>query len=91
MLRIREVESQQVKHFKTDRIQDVELLATPQQQKLSVSVLICSGCVEEEFEVALRLSPLAYRLMVERSCYQATITSISGSYPFRFEGTVKAW
>lgn len=92
MLAAYEVESGQVKHFKIDRIQDVELQDTPQKQKLTVSGPDLFGMSGEvEYSVSLRLSPLAFRLMVEE--YPATkplITPVSGNFPFQFKGEVKS-
>ncbi len=93
MLAAYEVDSRQVKHFKIDRIQSVELLGTPQTQRVSVAgpdIFGMSG--SESIEVRLRLSPLAYRLMVEE--FPATrplIESHEGKLPFLFVGEVRSF
>ena len=93
MLAAYEPESEQVKHFKIDRVQDVEVLSTPRTQEINVAgpdTFGMSGA--ETFPLELRLSPLAFRLMIEE--FPATrpfIDTVSGDLPFRFVGEVRSF
>lgn len=94
MLAAYEPESQQVKHFKIDRIQDVELQGTPQQQRISVAGPDLFGMSGgQTHEVRLRLSPLAFRLMVEEFPATKPMIALDGEVelPFLFIGEVRSF
>jgi proteasome accessory factor C len=89
-----EVESEQIKHFKIDRIQDVELLGQKQadhQIPSGPDIFGMSG--ERNLTLELALSPLAYRLMVEE--FPASRPYLeedpSMNLPYRFLGAVRSF
>jgi predicted DNA-binding transcriptional regulator YafY len=94
MLVAYEVESQEIKHFKIDRIPDVELLGDKQSQHQVPSgpdIFGMSG--KKHIDVELSLSPLAYRLLVEE--FPATRPFVeedpSLRLPFRFLGQIRSY
>lgn len=94
MLVAYELESEQIKHFKIDRIQDVELLGekqTEHQVPSGPDIFGMSG--DEPIELELGLSPLAYRLMIEEFPASRPFLEEDPSLnlPYRFFGTVRSY
>ncbi|RMG72646.1 MAG: WYL domain-containing protein [Bacteroidetes bacterium] len=85
--------SEMVKQFKLDRIEGVERLESPRKYHGIVDqpdVFGMSG--EQEHEVILNLSLRAYRLLVEEfPRTRAQISKQKGSWPYQYQGTVRAW
>lgn len=86
--------SDTVKTFKTQRIEDVVLLDTPQTKPPAEVLTDPFDWPGTPVRVSLRLSPMAYRLLIEdRPLTQPDIrlTPTDKAFPYTYSGEVRSW
>jgi len=93
MLAAYELEAKQIKHYKIDRIQDIELLGESQtHEKVAGGTDFFGMSGESSLEVELGLSPLAYRLLVEEfPTTRPLVTASDFGLPYRFKGEIRGF